>query len=82
MNKMDKTKKSKNKYFWLGLFVILTIGVMIVFARTTLYITEPFDIGFGIFIDIGAGVVFVSLILLGIIISYFAFRTQRRDKNE
>lgn len=66
--------KSKKNHYWIIILVVSTIVIMFLFARTNLYISEPFDIGFDLFIDIGAGVVFVSLISIGVIIGFFAFR--------
>lgn len=67
-------RKTKKTFGWIIVLAVATIIIMFVFARTNLQITEPFDIGFNLFIDIGAGVMFVSLLLLGGIISYFIFR--------
>ena len=53
---------------------------MYVFAETNLYITEPFDIGFDIFMDIGSGVMFISLISIGIIIGFCLFRKKKKNK--
>ena len=79
---MDKTNKRKiKKYHWIiVLIAIITVIIMYVFAETDLYITEPFDIGFEIFIDIGSGVMFVSLITIGIIIGFGLFRKKNNNK--
>lgn len=76
---MEKTNKIKlKKYHWIiVLITITTVIIMYVFAETDLYITEPFDIGFDIFIDIGSGVMFVSLITIGIIIGFVLFRKKK-----
>ena len=67
-------KNKKKTFSWIIVLVVSTIVIMFVFARTNLYISEPFDIGFDLFIDIGAGVVFVFLISIGVIIGFFTFR--------
>ena len=59
------------------LIAITTVIIMYFFAETKLYITGPFDIGFDIFIDIGSGVMFVSLLTIGIIIGFALFRKKK-----
>lgn len=53
---------------------------MYVFAETNLYITEPFDIGFNQFIDIGAGIMFIFFISIGIIIGFVLFRKKHKKE--
>jgi len=71
----------RNKYTWLiGTLGIATIVVMVLFAQTNLYISEPYDVGFNRFIDIGAGIVFVSLLLIGGIIGIICYRNYSNQK--
>lgn len=65
----------RNKYIWLiAILGISTIIVMVLFAQTNLYISEPYDVGFNRFIDIGAGIVFISLLVIGGIIGIILTR--------
>jgi len=71
----------RNKYTWLIVILgIATIIIMVLFAQTNLYISEPYDVGFDRFIDIGAGIVFVSLLLIGGIIGIICYRNYSNQK--
>jgi len=70
----------RNKYTWLiGTLGIATIVVMVLFAQTNLYISEPYDVGFNRFIDIGSGILFISLITIGIILGVILTKKKRNE---
>lgn len=66
------------KYYWIIFLAMATITVMYLYGMTGVYLSEPYDIGFGQFLDIKSGVVFVSLLLLGFIIGFFTFKKNKK----
>ena len=75
--KTKKKRKRMKKYYWLIILVITTLTTMWVYGMTTIYLPEPLDIGFGQYLDIGTGIIIVSLLLVGFIIGVI-FKKQKR----
>ena len=64
----NKNKKKVKKYHWLIILGITVITTMWIYGMTQVYMPTPIDIGFGQYIDLGTGVVILSLLLLGFIL--------------
>lgn len=67
---MDKNIKRKmKKYHWLITLCVTVLVAMYVYGMTRVYFPDPWDIGFGQYLDIGTGVVIFCLVVSGFIVA-------------
>lgn len=76
MNK--NIKRRMKKYHWLIILMVTTITAMYVYGMTKIYFPTPVHIGFGQYLDIGTGIIIVSLILSGAIIAVLFKKRKKR----
>lgn len=62
------------KYYWIILLAVITIGIMYASGMSKFYFGEMYDIGFDQYLDVRAGIMFVSLLSIGFIIGIFVFK--------
>lgn len=79
---MDKDKKKEKrkikKYHWLFVLLITAFFTMWIYGMTTVYIPTPIDIGFGQYLDVGVGVVIISMVFLGFILGILFRKNKKR----
>lgn len=67
MDKKNKRKKVKKQY-WFIVLMITAIFTMWIYGMVQVYMPSPWDIGFGQYLDVGVGIVLISLVFFGFII--------------
>jgi len=84
MKNMDKKKKRKKmkKYHWFIIFGITIITTMWVYGNVAHYFPIPLYVGLGQYLDIGTGIIIVSLLLLGFIIGLLFKKEKKKNKGE
>jgi len=67
--KRKNIKKKMKRCRWLIILAITTFIAMYIYGMTTIYLPDPIHIGAGQYLDIGTGVIIISLLLSGFIIA-------------
>ena len=81
-NEMKKMTKKMKKIYWLIIFGITIITTMWIYGNVVHYFPIPLYIGFGQYLDIGTGIIIVSLLLLGFIIGVVFKKEKKKNKGE
>jgi len=78
--KDNKIKKRVRKYYWIITIFVTIVFTMWLYGMTQIYMPTPIDIGFGQYIDVGVGVVIISLLLLGFLLGLLLKRKKKGGK--
>ena len=71
-------KKRVKKYHWLISLMITVAVSMWIYGMVRIYFPDPIDIGFGQYLDVGIGIVIVTLVLSGFIVAVIFKKEKRR----
>ena len=83
---MAKKKKGKNlkrkmkKYKWVIILILTTLAAMYIYGMATVYFPDPIHLGAGQYLDLATGIVIISLILSGFIITIL-FKQKKKINN-
>jgi len=68
------------KYHWLIILVVTTLIAMYVYGMVKIYFPDPLNIGFGQYLDLGTGIIIVSLLLSGFIVAAIFSKNKKKKR--
>lgn len=71
-------KKNVKKYHWLITLAITVVVSMWIYGMVKIYYPTPFYAGFGQYFDIGVGIIILTLVISGLIVTAIFKKNKKR----
>ncbi|KKN04917.1 hypothetical protein LCGC14_1092570 [marine sediment metagenome] len=72
-------KKKMTKYQWVFILIITVFVAMYLYGMTKVYFPDPVHLGAGQYLDLATGIILISLLLSGVIITLI-FKKSKKGK--